>query len=163
MARHTRASAFPRPRVRPKTAYRVLSAVIRIIEADACVYNQHIALLIEPSWIDRRDLFVPACGTIGCVAGLTVMLLESNPRDVAGRWRVLPTASAWLGLSQVQADELFDLYAAGLRRYPSTRRLQRAYAARGIAHIRRFQQKYRAQLQRHRIPATLTSTITVYS
>lgn len=123
------------PKSKAKTAYGLLSEVRAIIRAEPKRYDQHDLLTIRAE--HERNDSTPACGTVACVAGWVTVLKSRRPLDV-DQWDY---AERKLGLTPNQGLELFRMSAAGFddRQTPK-------HAQKGAAHIREFQQKYRARL-----------------
>lgn len=126
------------PQSRARTAYGLLSEIAAL----ALKEPKRIAMgvwcwkglagtkkFVESSLVDEMEVTFPACGIVGCIGGWTETLR--------------PGCNAWqrLGLNQAQGHELFRpnlVYDI---------RQQTPWHARAtVRHIRRFQQKYRAQL-----------------
>lgn len=123
------------PTSRAKTAYGLLSDVCRVIVAEPKRYAQSIYIERANEPFKQFDEH-PACGTIGCVAGW-VATLKTQRRF---RYHETPViAKERLGINEGQAMELFGESVAGVAQ---TMR----HAHNGVAHIRKFQKKYRAQL-----------------
>lgn len=141
-------------------AYDLLEDVKAVIKADPKRYNQEIWVSsINPSVLSatNRDGYsvvdtiedddlasyqeadrMPECGTVACVAGW-VWTMKAPQRNAEDPHRF---AAKILKLSQPQAAELFAGDAAG-RYYGES---PENHAARGIAHITRFQAKYKDRL-----------------
>jgi hypothetical protein len=109
--------------------WEILKAVCKVIADEPKRYDQYVTL--------DRDIeseYYPACGTVGCVAGWTVVL--------CGRGSPLYAtlgAQDILGLTDDEAFDLFREDAAGnKRRFVGGGATPLAHARRGIAHIKRF-------------------------
>lgn len=131
------------PKSKAKTAYGLLSDVRRVILAEPKRYNQTfwIARLNGKNnafGLDPQIEPVPACGTVGCIAGWVATL----KRGQRFGWIDAPKiARKTLGISDDQADQLFSGHAVvGVCGTP-------AYAKAGANLIARFQQKHAAQLR----------------
>lgn len=148
---------------RAKTAWGHLLHVRRLIEAEPKRYDQG-------DWIDRKtnDSLVldeakqhqkfPACGTVGCLAGWTVISLTGHNRF--RRPSVRGHAERALGLTNQQAVELFDGNAVNNTYYNDqiARGLDPDYGADipgqtkrhlkfGLKHLDAFMKKYKKQLK----------------
>lgn len=129
------------PTSKAKTAYGLLSDICRIITEEPKRYDQSF-------WIYRPygdngassypDKGFPSCGTVACVAGWVATLKAPTRQFHAADTKGI--AADVLGIDSMSASRLFDGAAIGF--YPQTD----THAAAGVAHIRRFQKKYRAQL-----------------
>lgn len=136
------------PKSRAKTAYGLLSAVCRLILDEPKRYDQS-------SFIIRRDgaggalshhhasRGVPACGTVGCVAGWVATLKHPKP---FGYGETSYIAKRILGLSDSAAFHLFDGGACS-----NTRLQTKQHAKAGVAHIRRFLKEHARQLKAKRV------------
>ena len=137
------------PVSKAKTAYGLLSEIRKLILAEPNRYFQGAWRLTKDNLTEDEKM--PACGTIGCVAGWVDVLKSKRP---------LPANAAWergiefqrrgmeiLGLSNSQAGRLFDGEAAGFR----IRIGVVEHARRGAEHIARFQKRYAAQLKAKRV------------
>jgi hypothetical protein len=126
--------AQPIPRSQATTAYDLLSDVVAVVLAEP----KRLRMAV-PLWLDVRKLLddAPACGTVGCVAGWTVML-KDRPSNVD--FSVCERAGDILGLTERQQMELFYTFpkAAG----GTTR-----HAKEEVRLIRKFQKKYARQLK----------------
>lgn len=148
------------PKSKAKTAYGLLSEIRKLILEEPRRYDQ-------TAW-KRTMSEVPQnlrshCGAVCCVAGWVDTLKseqpvtpERAPFETAdnGRYRVSENAQSILGISEQQADELFDGEKAG-ERYTRNGGVRvyhlRNHAKRGATHIARFQTKYAAQLKAKRV------------
>lgn len=153
------------PTSRAKTAYGLLAAICKLIVAEPKRYNQDYYLIsnnnkpesfLAERW--RAAGRMPACGTVGCVAGWAVQL--KFPEQAVGIDRLSNTAMTareMLGLSSEQGYDLFDHTALGKVAKteaeiaalvaPGTE----AYAALGVKHIRQFMAANKQQLKAKRI------------
>lgn len=137
------------PVSKAKTAYGLLSEIAALAIAEP----KRIAMTL---WLQKetgpqhRSLpeGYPACGTVGCVGGWTIALKPTAARKINGglfgpdREDSGQRAGRRLGLTEEQADELFlpsDICNSSNQQTP-------AHARAVVAHIRRFQKKYRTQL-----------------
>lgn len=129
-----------------RTAYDLLTDICAIITEDPKRYNQRI-YLCRLALEDRRNgyLVVPACGTIGCVAGWAVALKDPN-RGTQTRLTV-EVARNILGLSPEQAALLFNFWAVPITIPPQTR----DHAQAGVKHIQKYQALWEAQLKATRL------------
>lgn len=126
------------PKSRAKTAYGLLSEVRRLILAEPKRYDQATYIAREPTWYLKE---LPACGTIGCVAGWVATLKHGKPFTYAQT----PTiAASILGLGHEWADLFTPSAALGKAQSPQ-------HARSGAALIRRFQKKYAKQLKAKRV------------
>lgn len=146
------------PKARAENAYDLLGEVIDLIKEDPKRYNQHFWLTDGESsggtGLDFSDLprpilevrkNMPACGTMGCVAGWVSTLMkgpQAAMRSSAGIF-----AAEVLGLTDRQKDHLFAGEKAGMRDHESPEE----HAKRGIQHIQRFRAQHKAQLKAKRI------------
>lgn len=129
------------PKSKAKTAHGVLSEICALVLAEP-------RRLSMRTWCISRDMLAPgedardyvargfpSCGTVGCIGGWT----ETLRPDAAAR--------ITLGIDRDLGEELF---------YPRELLAQReqtvAHARATVAHIRRFQRKYAAQLKAHELP-----------
>lgn len=124
------------PKSKAKTAYGLLSEVIAVVLAEPKRLRMSIPLSRgAESFYQISPGEMPACGTVGCVAGWAVVL-----RDATIEGNVTRTARGLLGLDERQADELFfewdEEHSDGTE----------AQARSEARLIRKFQKKYRAQL-----------------
>jgi hypothetical protein len=131
------------PKSKAANAYDLLSEVARAVTAEP-------KRLRMGTWLDtkakrRLGVEAPACGTIGCIAGWSVMLSGSRTlrremaRGVYFNYYETP-ASGLLGLDEEQSEELFNTDVEG--RFGT-----RAHARNAVRRIRAFQQKYATQLK----------------
>lgn len=131
------------PTSKAKTAYGVLNTIAKLA-------------LDEPkrmrmgTYLDRFDKGNPdeplcgikqwpACGTVGCIAGWTT---ELRPQRSEKLLSIVDRAARVLGLNQEQATQLFHDGKLCTEQGQGTVK----HARHVVAHIRAFQQKYRAQL-----------------
>lgn len=130
-----------------KNAYELLAEIRSLILSDPLVYNQRITVdRYEPNsviydWGGER--LAPACGTVGCRAGWVSELVSPRPRRLKD---VVLYAKKVLGLSDDQADDLFDMNAC-YGTLPGTR----DHASAGAKGLTRFMKKNRKQLLAKRI------------
>lgn len=167
------------PKSAATNAYELLEEIERLIGEEPRRYDQTM-WKVNPAHV--KHAIVPACETICCIAGWVETLKSPTPiapKDVTyGDWlmgkfgNVAEFARQTLGLSTLQAKELFDASAAGGRSdkwelveedadldvdgFPErnveddgdvTPESLREHAIRGIAHIRAFREKYADQLK----------------
>lgn len=125
------------PTSKARTAYGLLNDVIKLVVAEP--KRMHMgewlatSVGVETGFDDPPPLGFPSCGTVGCIGGWTEVLAVDYDGYSAGDT---------LGLSAEQEKELFmdnDLMSAD---NPQTL----GHATAVVAHIRKFQKKYRAQL-----------------
>lgn len=91
-------------------AARLLRRVARHILAEPCRYDQNAELsFLTPGMPYKDGHVVPACGTIGCIAGWVTALVADNPRNVDDP---LDFAAHALGLDHDQKWILFDSVTA---------------------------------------------------
>jgi hypothetical protein len=136
------------PVSKAKTAYGLLSEIRKLILEEPRRYDQGAWLLNDEDSFSFKygsDALaaVPACGTIGCVAGWVVALQRRTPHD----FMIATEAADILGLTSEQRTSLFRPNASGDREKIGPER----HAQRGAAHIARFQHKHAAQLRAKRI------------
>lgn len=132
------------PRTRATTTIGILKAVVKAIREEPRRYDQG-------DWICRFDEYnmewigadrlkhVPACGTIGCVAGWVDVLKRDTPIKGGSTMTVPERARALLGLNEWQTDLLFS--GGALDGLTTARPGTRAYANAGVKHIERFMRK----------------------
>lgn len=127
------------PESKATNAYELLDEVRALILAEPKRYDQGRWISKLPDDKARQRLYdvksFPACGTIACVAGWIVMLKDPTAGDVQD------TAEHILNIDSETAFELFSSEA--VRGAAQTL----SHATNGAAHIRRFQNKYAAQLK----------------
>jgi len=140
------------PKSKAKTAYGLLSDIAKTITDEPKRYNQGQWLVTLND--DQRKAYeaygdpAPKCGTIGCVAGWAVTLKRAPLISTFFNGdSVQATAADLLDLSTDQQSELFGVPDQFEGKEPQTR----AYARMGVAHIRKFQKKYRAQLLKTKV------------
>ncbi len=135
------------PKSRAKTAYGLLSEVCRVIAEEPRRYCQRIFIKRgEPEAVVEDvafDLGFPSCGTVGCVAGWVATL--RNPERQFSYFGTSVLAQKALGLTNAQTYELFDGYAVDGPMQTAI------HAQNGIAHIKRFQAKYKTRLKAKRL------------
>lgn len=128
-----RTAALPKP-IKSKNPVVILKHVIKAIEEEPKRYDQGTFIEIKNTKSTfREDEDFPGCGTICCVAGWTNI--------IAGRGRLRysrqeRSAQNVLGLTECEADELFDGSAPGIRDRSDV--TPEEHAADGIKHIKRF-------------------------
>lgn len=122
------------PKSKAKTAYGLLSEVAALVRAEP----KRLAMAIWTTDGDE-DLpptgVFPACGTVGCIGGWTETLMRERGIEY-------PDAPTILGLVGEQSALLFcpsRLMNAANQQTPE-------HAAETVAHIHKFQKRYRAQL-----------------
>lgn len=132
------------PTSKAKNAYDLLSEIAALIIEEPKRYNQGIYVRrASDPYVKEEKL--PACGTVGCVAGWVMTLkdpMSQRRSDDVGRY-----AQRVLKLDDGQAIELFSGMA--IIGTPQTR----VYAKRGARHIEAFQQRYADQLKATRVRA----------
>jgi hypothetical protein len=131
------------PRSKATTAYALLSEVRRLILAEPKRYHQGRFIVRkgdEENEFDRVKM--PACGTVGCVAGWVATL--KGPANFS-YGRASGIARRILGISAMDAWEFFGGAAVDGR--PQTKR----YAQAGAAHIARFQREHAAELKAKKV------------
>lgn len=135
------------PKSRAKTAYGLLSEVQRLILEEPLRYNQgtyiervggeHGAVTIH-----RSPEAIPACGTVGCVAGWVCTLKYGG---MFTYWETDPRAAKLLGLDFKQRSDFFDGGAVeGVKGSVE-------HAKNGVAYIEAFKQRYAKQLKAKRV------------
>lgn len=123
------------PVSKAKTAYGLLSEIAALSLAEPKRMRMGVFLATNVTSGDWGDE-MPACRTIGCIAGWTTVLTKSGGGDVSEEARLA------LGLTTQQSVELF-LYK---RLCQSFGQGTARHSRRVVSHIRRFQKKYKAQL-----------------
>lgn len=118
-------------------AYDLLSEIIQLILGEPKRYDQTDWLYTGDSAKDNYQEWTPACQTVGCVAGWTVLL------KIGDVYNTFKHAMEILGITNDQADVLFSGAAAGFRYERDdkddtfiTEASLRTHAERGAAHIR---------------------------
>jgi hypothetical protein len=141
------------PKASAENAYELLEQVVEAIKEDPKRYNQHLwvtngernggysPITFMPQDYPDIRLNMPACGTMGCVAGW-VSVMTKGPKE-AMQLNAQGHAQIVLGITDMQAERLFAGHAAGERDHESPE----AHAARGIRHIQRFMKANAAQLK----------------
>lgn len=176
----------PLPVSHATNALELLEEVIKLIEEEPLRYDQSDWLKRYTEFYDYPGMAptdVPACGTIGCIAGWVATLtrhIPVYPSDSAGHAQVV------LGLTKGQRYELFDGGAVGrqyIREHPEALETLNEegddwtmgdvdsygldipypdeapeqgtpeYVALGVRHIRRFIEANREQLAAHAVKA----------
>ena len=118
------------PKSKAKTAYGLLSEIAALVTAEPKRFDMSTWIRREKHGENARRGF-PACGTVGCIGGWTQLL---RPREGG--------AQTILGLTFEQSNELFTP-SGWLAEDGQTA----AHARKYVAHLRRFQKKYAAQLK----------------
>lgn len=146
----TSKKAAPIPTCRATTAYGWLSFVRQLILDEPKRYHQSTYIArrdgaghADDPEADGRQMFpggLPACGTVGCVAGWVATLSTSR---LFSYFQTEHIARRVLGLSEEQSHELFDGGALHTSATPQSA----AYARVGARHIAAFQKKYAKQLK----------------
>lgn len=128
------------PRItEPTTAYDLLTKVCEVITEEPKRYNQG-------RWLRReRGRSAPACGTVGCVAGWCVALVDSTVIDD----RRAPIGDRAMNILGIDEDQRMELFAGdAVADFPLIQgQGGHLYARAGVRHIRRFQEKYAEQLK----------------
>lgn len=124
------------PKSKAKTAFGLLSEIAALAIEEPMRMTMNNWYLRPGAWKEPRRGF-PACNTVGCVGGWTETLVPNAGADRT------------LGLSQAQEVELF--YPRLLMKDGIAHGQTLAHARKVVAHIRRFQKKYRGQLLSTRI------------
>lgn len=124
------------PTSKAKTAFRLLTEVIDLVADEPKRMDMGEWHSTAGSDVAPRRGF-PKCGTVGCIGGWCETLKPGH--DV----------SDLLDLSADQLDEL--CYHKSLIEHAESFGQTRVHANRVIAHIRRFQKKYAAQLKAKRV------------
>lgn len=144
------------------TAWELLDFITWVIQGEPKRYDQGAWIkLVEQGYSEEyKASQMPACGTIGCVAGWVDLL-------VTGRQTIIDVdmfadqtqkrATRILGLNKAQQNQLFEGNAIAKVRewlpvsldnegfYPMTG--TEAYAALGVLHIRKFMQRHERKLK----------------
>ena len=129
------------PVSKARNAYELLQEIRKLILEEPKRYDQEYTLTVG----DGPDM--PACGTVGCVAGWTVALkLPDRVAQYSYGGGVCIRAATILGLDYEQRSLLFDGGALGRTR-PQTLR----HAKRGAEHIKRFMEKHAKQLKAKKV------------
>lgn len=130
------------PVSKAKTAYGLLGEVAKIIVAQPERYDHHdwFPILKGQSRTWQPYTQVPACGTVGCVAGWIVALKHPSYND-NGPKHVSDLAANILGMDVYTADR--GLFLANVSGKPQTFR----HAKAGAKAIETFRQKYATQLK----------------
>jgi hypothetical protein len=136
------------PVSKAKTAYGLLSEIRKLILEEPKRYDQSSWLLNDEDMFgfkygSEAAVAVPACGTIGCVAGWVTVLKRRKPRN----FLIAIEAADILGLTLTQRTSLFSPKACGDREKIGPDR----HADRGAAHIARFQKRHAKQLKAKRV------------
>lgn len=133
------------PKSKAKNAYALLNEVKALILEEPKRYNQSIFIARAPDDISDCDApeGIPACGTVGCVAGWVATL--KRPSGRFGYDQASGIAGRILGLSAIQQSNLFDGGAVN----GSTGTM--AYAKNGAKHITEFQKQHARQLKAKRV------------
>lgn len=134
------------PYTNATTAYGMLNAICRIAKEEPKRIKMSVCYargdqIYERGAYEKR----PACNTIGCIAGWTLVLTgrsEDNERSGSST----DGAREILGLSLSQEQELF--YPPFMHKDVQTKR----HADLTVVHIRAFQRKYKDQLLATRLP-----------
>lgn len=147
----------PTPRFKGGSALDLLGAIAVIILEEPRRYSQGDWILdpnyLEEHWIGTVDERIPECGTIGCVAGWTVVMTQSTiPTNTTV---IEEMAKQLLGLDGRQARSLFS--GAALENYIDPGEVlpdfgTREYAELGARHIRDFMAEHEAQLKAYTVP-----------
>lgn len=132
----------------PKRLDRAVSAYAFLVDVLVPVLDEDPARVAMGFWIDAHDdarcagggAVVtgarPECGTVGCVGGWAEFITGGYRHDGLN-------ARESLGLSFEQAEELFMPKNLLYAKNQGTRR----HATAVVKHVRRFAEKYRAQLE----------------
>jgi len=120
----------------------ILRAVARAIHEEPRRYDQSIWMNTEAEDVD----YPPACGTVACIAGWTLLLTQGHQNLPRGYFNIETAARDILGLDEPAADRLFDGSAAGappFKPWDTHSSRSRAvtpeqHAAKGVDHITRF-------------------------
>ncbi len=147
------------PVFRGKTAWELLDFITWVIQREPLRYYQgNWVTLVENTNGDYS--FMPACGTIGCIAGWADILVTGRKFLLAelpvGR-RTQERAAAILGLDVDQTQDLFNGQAIGKMReeLDIAEALSSAgsevYAELGVLHIRRFMLANERKLRRTKV------------
>lgn len=139
------------PKSKAKTAYELLSEVCVLIMNEPLRYDQQRFIARKGGKGGADDSVSrawPSCGTVGCVAGWVATLKTD---DAFSYNMTAGIACNILGIDYDQSNELFN--GAALRKDPKRQPKPQtvAHARAGVAHIRKFQKKYRAQLLRTKV------------
>lgn len=127
------------PKSKAKTAYGLLSEVCAVVLAEPKRLRMSVPLRLNAhEFLDDA----PICGTVGCVAGWTVML-KLAPREVIGS--TCDAAATILGLTDTQASKLF--YEFPSDHGDTSREGSRGHAKAEVKLIRKFQKTHAKQLK----------------
>lgn len=136
------------PKSKAKTAYGLLSEVRKIILQEPKRYNQEIYIeRVADGDLDETSPRVPACGTIGCVAGWVATLKRGGDFSYTSTPAI---AEQVLGISGIQRFELFS-GGAVLKMDRLVKPGTVKYARLGAKHIARFMEKYATQLKAKKV------------
>lgn len=138
------------PKTRATTSYGYLTAIAKLAEEEPKRINMGLVVIRGfglDAYLERgAGRQEPSCGTIGCVAGWTLVLAGQVEENEAN-YGHMAQAKELLGLTDVQQEELFmpsDLVFADDKQSV-------AHADKVVAHIKRFQKRYAAQLKAHKV------------
>ena len=153
----------PLPKFVGSTAWDLLDFITWVIQREPKRYDQGDWIqLVEHGYAHgyvKQNM--PACGTIGCVAGWVDLLVTGRSTIIdIDRYadKTQHRARRILGLTSAHADELFDSNAVSAMRnvlpvardedgfYPHQG--STAYALLGVLHIRTFMLRYERRLKR---------------
>ncbi len=156
------------PRSKAKNAYDLLDDVCKVILEEPKRYDQGDWIVSIASDYStpaaavkcQTPYPIPACGTIGCVAGWTALLARPTIAVHVDRLdaQVMGDAVRILGINRGQATRLFDGGAVrnqwrqdfgNNKKFPMTGTM--GYAKLGVAHIREFMKDYADQLRAHKV------------
>lgn len=130
-----------KPVSKARTAYELLEEIRQIILEEPKRYDQRCILLCG-SECKEAGRAMPACKTVGCVAGWIVALTR---RDFVSVGNICGAAREILGLDADQTPQLFYYKAAGGAGQSI------GHARRGAAHIRRFMKAHAKQLKAKKV------------
>lgn len=141
-------SLITTPRSDAECAYDLLEDIIKAIDEEPKRIRMGDWLVRtneSPEYLKEHDL--PACGTVGCIAGwATVLKPDADERY----WDVEGSAAELLGLTADQVSHLFYYFPAVVGEDSTAG--TREYADKVIAHIREFMAANMAQLVERQIP-----------
>jgi hypothetical protein len=126
------------PKSKARNAYDLLSEIATLIVDEPRRYNQNVWIAAADGNDFAAPRGLPACGTVGCVAGWVRTLKGAMESGTTSE-----VAQRVLGINDIQVCQLFSAGAIQVSANVQTK----AYAKAGAAHIRRFQAKHAAQLK----------------
>lgn len=138
-------------RTRATTAYGYLTAIAKLVMEEPRRLNMGVVVLRgtglqEYLTEDSRGVTLrkrqPSCGTVGCVAGWTLVLAGRTTENESNKGN-MAEAQILLGLTNRQMQELFLPNNLVFAKGKQTKR----HAVATVRHIQKFQKKHAAQLK----------------